>query len=260
MTHPTPGHPLDDFFIPYRPLPPAQRRFLRWFLPILVLLVLLLGLGLPGLHQQYGPGRRQPVKQLKGLLLDGPGAPQLLVPRPPQSGDGPPFIRVLLAGPGKTSPPPAVMDHRGQWVQVKGALFKRGDLQVMNTRQARPIPAPAIAPIPAAGVQLGPMSLVGEIVDGKCFSGVMKPGAGKTHSGCAIRCISGGVPAVFHVQNAGDQSLDFVLVDRHGKSVNNRVLPLIARSLRIDGEVTQYDNLLVLQAEPDRYLPLSGRG
>jgi hypothetical protein len=34
----------------------------------------------------------------------------------------------------------------------------------------------------------GPVELTGEIVDSKCFLGVMVPGSGKTHKECASLC------------------------------------------------------------------------
>jgi len=48
---------------------------------------------------------------------------------------------------------------------------------------------------------LGNKKLRGEIIDPKCFFGVMKPGSGKTHKSCAARCLSGGIPAVFKSTN-----------------------------------------------------------
>jgi len=46
---------------------------------------------------------------------------------------------------------------------------------------------------PLPSTSLGTQTLVGEIVDSKCFLGVMNPGQLTTHRACAIRCISGGV-------------------------------------------------------------------
>ena len=247
-----------DFFIHYRPLPKAHRRFLGWFLPLMLGLMVVLGLWVPGLQNQYGAGSRQPIKQLSGLLLDGPGGAQVLVPRPGKTAGEAHYSRILLAGPGKTRPPEAVMQHQGEWVQLRGSLFSHGPLSVMNTRRAQPIEQPADLPAPnLQGTSLGPFALVGEIVDSKCFSGVMKPGAGKTHMGCAIRCISGGVPAVFHVHNPADEVLDLVLIDEQGRTVNDRVLDLVAQAVAIEGEVIQYDNLLALKADPSTYRRVS---
>ena len=85
----------------------------------------------------------------------------------------------------------------------------------------------------------------------------MKPGAGKTHMGCAIRCISGGVPAVFHVHNKAGEVLDLVLIDQEGKPVNDRVLDVVAQALAIQGEVIEYDNLMALKADPSTYRLMS---
>ncbi|PTU01929.1 hypothetical protein DBR45_14950, partial [Pseudomonas sp. HMWF031] len=99
-------------------------------------------------------------------------------------------------------------------------------------------------------------TLKGEIIDAKCFSGVMKPGAGKTHLGCAVRCISGGVPALFHTRNAQGQELDLLLLDEQGDAVNDRVLDRVALPLEIRGEVLKLNDLLLLRADPSTYRSL----
>lgn len=251
---PDPSADRPDFFVPYRPLPLAQRRFLIRLLPALLTLSLLLGLLLPALHDQYGPGGRLPVKTLTGLLLDGPGAPQLLVPADAKAGAMQIPHRVLLAGAGKTAPSAAVMAHSGQWVKLQGSVFGRDSLSIMNVRRAQAVAAPVKDQLePRAPRPLGMVELVGEIVDAKCFSGVMKPGSGKTHRGCAIRCISGGVPAVLHTITGDGRAIDLLLVDQHNRAVNDQILPLIADPLRIQGELFQVDNLLLLRADPDLY-------
>jgi hypothetical protein len=150
------------------------------------------------------------------------------------------------------------MAHRGQWVELWGSVYGRGDIRVMNVRRGLPIsPSPATQPpldqLEGLGQSMGPVSLVGEIVDGKCFSGVMKPGKGKVHRGCAIRCISGGVPALFHTVVEGGNPSDLLLVDRKGRPVNDRVAHLIADRIRIHGELFQLDQLFVLQSDPESY-------
>jgi hypothetical protein len=245
---------MNEFFIHYRPLPARLRRFLLVLVACLIALTVILGVWGPDLHNQYGAGRRQPVRELSGWLLDGPGGAQLLVPRPGMGDGSEPFNRVLLAGPGKTVPPASVMDHAGDWVRIQGSLFSHGPLDVMNTRRATPLTPPQGMRQPdLTGTSVGRFSLWGEIVDGKCFSGVMKPGAGMTHMGCAIRCISGGVPAIFHVHRNDGSVLDFVLIDPKGQTVNDRILQRVAQPLRIEGDVIRFDNLLALRADPADY-------
>ncbi|MGC6483438.1 MAG: hypothetical protein ACON4T_07740 [Synechococcus sp.] len=245
---------MSEFFIHYRPLPARLRRFLLSLVACLIAITVILGIWGPDLHNQYGAGRRQPVRELSGWLLNGPGGAQLLVPRPGIADGIEPFNRVLLAGPGKTVPPASVMDHAGDYVKLQGSLFSHGPLDVMNTRRATPLtPPPGIPQPDRTGTFVGRFSLLGEIMDSKCFSGVMKPGAGTTHKGCAIRCISGGVPAVFHVRRDDGSMLEFVLIDPQGQTVNDRIVPRVAQPLRIEGDVVRFDNLLALRADPAEY-------
>jgi nitrite reductase/ring-hydroxylating ferredoxin subunit len=51
----------------------------------------------------------------------------------------------------------------------------------------------------------------GPLGDPKCFARAMKPGDGKTHKGCAVLCLRGGIPAVFV---AADRV--YLLVDEAG--------------------------------------------
>jgi hypothetical protein len=58
---------------------------------------------------------------------------------------------------------------------------------------------------------LGEMQLTGEIVDSKCFFGVMNPGAGKVHRDCAARFISGGIPPAFLVRDSSGNVVTLLL-------------------------------------------------
>lgn len=60
-----------------------------------------------------------------------------------------------------------------------------------------------------AGESLGEFTLQGEIVDSKCYLGVMRPGNTKTHRACAVRCIAGGVPPVLLVRDAQGDAMYF---------------------------------------------------
>ncbi len=111
----------------------------------------------------------------------------------------------------------------------------------------------------AAEVSLGRMTLVGEIVDSKCHLGVMKPGRGKPHKACAIRCISGGIPPVLRVQDPAGRADYLLLVAPDGGSVNREVLEFVAQPIEISGEVVRQGDLLVLYADPASYR-LTSRG
>ena len=92
-------------------------------------------------------------------------------------------------------------------------------------------------------------TLYGEIIDPKCYFGVMKPGKGKIHRSCAVRCISGGIPPVF-ATTAKDGTMDyFLLTDMKGNPVNNDVLPYIGKPAKLNGILETYDDWNRLKIE-----------
>jgi len=97
---------------------------------------------------------------------------------------------------------------------------------------------------------LGQVTLVGEIVDSKCYLGVMKPGNTKTHRDCAARCISGGIPPVFLVRDAQGNAGYYLLVGKDGETLNHEVLGMIAEPLEISGELRRLGDLMSLRADP----------
>ncbi len=100
-------------------------------------------------------------------------------------------------------------------------------------------------------VALGRRTVVGEIVDSKCFLGVMNPGRYVPHKACAIRCISGGCPPLFIPQTReGTGTNYYLLVSAEGLAVNKEVLDKVAEPLEITGEVVRQGDLLILKADP----------
>jgi hypothetical protein len=102
-------------------------------------------------------------------------------------------------------------------------------------------------------VSLGEHTFIGEIVDSKCFLGVMNPGQLKPHRACAVRCISGGVPPVLLVRETNGTARYLVLVSRDGKPVNKQVLNIVAEPVGIRGELVRQGQMLVLRADPATY-------
>jgi len=85
------------------------------------------------------------------------------------------------------------------WVKVKGKLdYNNGAALLELSRKEKSIES--VSPIsedqkiwllPPLFRNQVPLRCRGQIVDPKCYLGVMKPGEGKPHSDCAIRCIDG---------------------------------------------------------------------
>jgi len=158
----------------------------------------------------------------------------------------------LLVGRGKHGPGPDVAGLDGQTVRLIGTLIHR-DASTMIEIAARPQRMAEGAEAPDSAVDLGPITLTGEVVDGKCHLGVMVPGEGPTHRACAVRCISGGLPAIFVAHDAGGQSFRFLLVDSKGQPVGRRVFDVVAQPLRISGRAFRRGNLLYLAADTSTY-------
>jgi hypothetical protein len=92
------------------------------------------------------------------------------------------------------------------------------------------------------------VTVEGEIVDPKCYFGVMKPGEDKPHRSCAIRCISGGIPPVFHAGNRY-----FILLDEDGKPVNKEVLPFVGDRISLSGNVVQMTDWNILKVNSSSF-------
>ncbi|MFT5123610.1 MAG: hypothetical protein ACI9TH_000258 [Kiritimatiellia bacterium] len=98
---------------------------------------------------------------------------------------------------------------------------------------------------------IGQHTFRGEIVDSKCYLGVMNPGNLKTHKACAIRCISGGVPPVLVVRDIDDDVRYLILIGPNGEAMNEHVLDKIAEPVEISGTVEERGGFFYLRAGPD---------
>lgn len=84
---------------------------------------------------------------------------------------------------------------------------------------------------------MGLQKVTGEIVDPKCYFGVMKPGYGKIHRSCAALCISGGIPPVLVTSDNNALSEYFLLTDLKGNPIHKDILPYIGQPSLLSGEV-----------------------
>ena len=247
----------DEFYQGYSPtIPPRIRRFLLILIPLLVVIVVVLSIVLPSVHNQYSTGSYTGFREYEGLLLDKP-VPHLMIPRQGNTSSDNAYSRYVLAGTRKTSVDPKILEFAGNWVKLKGLpVFRDGMTLLAVSAKATPEiiepPQNQSLSIPQ-GKTLGNYTLAGEIVDTKCYLGVMKPGQLKVHRDCAIRCISGGVPPSLRVVDASGNLEYFLLVDSDSKAVNSRILDIIADPVAVTGEVVQYGDLFVLKADLDNY-------
>jgi hypothetical protein len=196
------------------------------------------------------------VKTFSGILKSRP-YPHLLVARPGQSGGA--LSAYYLVAPFKFGLKPATLAAwENQAVSLKGTLIYRGNQTMIealpDSLKSMPSPDKALAATAANPKEdLGRQTLVGEIVDSKCYLGVMNPGRLTPHRACAVRCISGGIPPLLLVRQTQGPPLYFLLVSSDGHPVNKQVLDMVAEPVQITGEVERQGELLILRADPQSY-------
>ena len=193
-------------------------------------------------------------KTFAGVLQATP-YPHLLVPRPGNAGSQQHFSTYYLVAPWKFGlDNDAIAPLDGKSVSLKGTLIYRSDQTMIevvpDSIQATNV---ALAGALPQTMSLGKQTLTGEIVDSKCFLGVMNPGQLTPHRACAIRCISGGVPPVLLVRQKDGPAIYLLLVSTDGKPVSKQVLDLVAEPVEITGEVERQGELLILRADPATY-------
>jgi hypothetical protein len=192
------------------------------------------------------------LKTFTGTLESQP-YPHLLVQRPGQTGGQSAYY---LVAPFKFGlEPKAIAGLTGKAVTFNGTLIYRGNQTMIEARPGSIKAAPPQA-IPATAsnvINLGRQTLVGEIVDSKCYLGVMNPGGLTPHRGCAVRCISGGIPPILLVRQKTGPPLYFLLVSSEGRPVNTQVLDMVAEPVQITGDVLRQGELSILRADPSTY-------
>ena len=249
----------DEFYIGWEAkAAPGIGRTVRRAVVVVAVLALLVPVVLAVSHRMIGVSVFEwgSHKTFSGVLRIAP-YPHLLVPRPGGVAGQPRFSTYYLVAPwkfGLAGESIAALDGRS--VSLTGTLIYRGDQTMIETRPewiTASTNASQLAQSVAPGQSLGRQTLVGEIVDSKCFLGVMNPGQLTPHRACAIRCISGGVPPVLLVRQPDGPAIYLLLVSAAGKPVNQQVLDLVAEPVEITGEVERQDGLLILRADPATY-------
>jgi hypothetical protein len=198
----------DEFYIGYEAgPPPGMRRHVMW--AVMATLVGMLSVAALFVSQQrrladsrFEFGVR---RSFSGYLALSP-APMLVT----VDGEG---SRVhWLVSPGKFGAAATIGAAQPGWVTLSGSVIEREQWRMIEIVAGSVRRQDAQPPPPAAHVASSrPVELTGEIVDGKCYIGVMNPGEGTVHRDCAVRCLDGGVPAMFAYQDQAGSHLALLL-------------------------------------------------
>lgn len=247
----------DDFYIGWEEkAPPTHFRTARSFVVVIVFLAVVAGLILALSQRSIDVARFEwgNVKELSGVLRATP-YPHLVVP---DEGTGQTAVAVPLVAPFKFGLKcEAICGFDGQRVMLRATRIHRsGQLMLeVEPESIRTTTAATGAVQPASGNNRGASSLGhhtfrGEIVDSKCWMGVMNPGVLTPHRACAVRCISGGIPPMLLVRRTNAPPLGFLLVSHDDRPVNDEVLDFVAEPVEISGELVRHGELLVFRIHP----------
>jgi hypothetical protein len=175
------------------------------------------------------------------LRLDGVGS------------DGEPWP--LLVAPGKYGADALVSGWDGRHITLMGTRIQRGGHTMIEIDPASlPRQVSEVASVAATAVlersDEEAVELTGEIVDSKCFLGVMIPGSGKTHKECASLCLRGGIPPALYVQDRAGQSSLLLLVGPAGMPIGARTPDAAGEALSLAGSIQRRGGWLVLRTDP----------
>lgn len=248
--------PDDPFYVGYHPAASAVvARGVRRAALSLVLPALASGAVLAATQDRADPGTYEygHLRTLRGQIREFP-YPSLLVPRGGITGREAAYTRYLLVASGKHGAQRLTAGLDGRWAELRGTRIARGDREMLELVEAGVTVTPAAPdarsdiPTPPP-VSLGRMTLRGEIVDSKCWLGVMKPATGGVHRGCASRCVSGGIPPLLMTGDSAGGLMHYLLVDADGRAASALFAELVGRRVELTGEVIGDADLPVMRVE-----------
>ncbi len=248
---------MNDFYVGYLPkAPTALARFVRKVIVGLALLAIAVASLLvrgqkPFANSVFEYGK---VRAFEGTIESQP-YPMLRVVRPGQNGSQESYSQYLLVAPGKHGADDLVADFEGKPVRLQGQLIYRDGRTMVEIEPGSLTARESGAATPNTTRDLGVVTVTGEIVDSKCYLGVMNPGSGKVHRDCAARCLSGGLPPLFVTADGREQ---FLLVGPDGRALGHDALrEFIAEPLTISAELLQRgeNRLLRVDTQSLRHQP-----
>lgn len=157
----------------------------------------------------------------------------------------------MLSGQGKRGVFKQAEQHHDNAVILRGIPVKRGDLTMIqvNVRRIEAAEGEGADFTPSEPVQLGRWKLTGEICDGKCYAGAMRPGQGLAHKACADLCLTGGIPPVFVSSGPVENRNFFLMADKDGNLLGDEIKPLLALFVELEGDVERLDDLMVFKVD-----------
>lgn len=249
----------DDFFIGYLPKAPATyASHTRMWAIVFVLVGVLGALAAATSQRPMDDGYFEfgKLRRVEGYLTNN-SVPMINVKASDNGGLQSPTKSYVLVGLFKHGVSPDILSMGdGAPIEFEGTFIHRRGLTMVEITDPTSV---KVSKSGGMGIQMPittNISLIGEIIDSKCFLGVMRPATGKVHRACAIRCISGGVPAAFLVRTEEGAEAVMLLAGNDLKPFNFD-LELVGVPVRIDGSYEVQDGVPILR--PSKIVRLDSR-
>jgi hypothetical protein len=156
---------------------------------------------------------------------------------------------IVLSGGGKRGVETEARSLDGKRVRATGAGVKRGDRDLLLVDKLALASGDAPAPVREP---LGSWRLTGEICDGKCSLGVMRPGNKPAHKACANVCLIGGVPPVFITTTPVMGTRYLLLGDADNHALPDALRDYVAITTRMDGTLERIGDAMVFRSDVTR--------
>lgn len=239
----------NEFYIGYlKQAPPRHARRLRVLIAILALSLPCVTVLVAVAQAAFDRGAFEfgVARSFEGVLYEDP-VPMLHVTASSQMAGL--TANYLLVGFGKQGLPSFARGFDGQKVRFKGSLIHRDStamIEMNDPESFEVLGVPAELERRGRVESLGHVKLAGELVDTKCFFGVMRPATGKVHRACAVRCLEGGAPPGILVRDLQGNGVVYVLAGADGKQLE--VNPQwAALGVSVEGELELYDGTPVVR-------------
>ena len=249
-----------EFYIGWMSAAPKHLvRFVKKNLLVMLIIMITLGSVLALSQKKFGTGNFEygQLTDVKGIYFEKP-VPCLKILNGKDIRGNLSYITVPLVGYGKHGAETAIreLEKRKNTILDKKELSLRGTLLYNDGVTILQIDKndnmdPVISNVPISPEQLprvkelGVSRIKGEIIDPKCYFGVMKPGEGKPHRDCAIRCILGGISPMLAVKNERGEANYYLMVSDDGGSINEAVQDFVAEPVEMEARLVQYDDWVV---------------
>ena len=244
----------DPFYVGYLPAPEQHRKAMRLLIALMVMWVGATAVIL--VLTQRTPGRsvwdNSNERSWTGVFVDDPYP--MLVSDDPK--DPHPMLVVSM---GKRGAHDRLREADGHRITVRGYQLNRegrhlielsdGPDAIEILERANPAACPAVLKH-----EQEPVELVGEIIDGKCYLGAMKPGDGLGHRACALLCIRGGLPPMFVAESEVGEILYPLLIVDGSTHLEEPNLSKVACRVRVRGQIGHIDGMPVISTTSDQIM------